>query len=404
MDRNITIESRSVPIRLKLLFLVHEDRFFWSHRLAVARAAQRNGYEVIVATRVQRCAEQIRGEGFRLIPLRLIRESYSPLNEFRAIQQMRQIYRNEDPDIVHHVALKPVLYGSISALGRKNIRAINALTGLGYLAASSTQKARFLRLLIWNFFRLFLNGPNQRVLVENPDDRQLLIEKLKVSPERIALIRGSGVDFHRFQPTAEPSGTPVVLLACRMVWIKGIVEFVEAAKMLRSKGLDARFVLAGDSDASSPSSVPREQLLEWQSSGPIEWWGHQTDMPRIFEQANLVCLPSHGGEGVPTVLMEAAASGRAIVTTDVPGCRDIVRNGVNGRLVPPGNAAALAEAIEELLKNSTMRLEMARRGREIAVNEFSQEIIAQQTLALYSELLKSRSPQVYKNHDATKAV
>lgn len=397
MDKNLKIGNHSAPILSKLLFLVHEDRFFWSHRLAIARAAQRNGYEVIVATRVHSYAEQIREEGFRLIPLRLVRESYSPLNELRAIRQMRQIYRTEDPDIVHHVALKPVLYGSISALGRKNIRAINALTGLGYLVASSTRKARFLRLVIWNFFRLFLNKPHQRVLVENPDDKQLLIEKLKVSPERIALIRGSGVDLSRFQPTAEPSGTPVVLLASRMLWIKGIREFVEAAKMLRSKGLNVRFVLAGDSDPSSPSSVPRQQLLEWQSSGSIEWWGHQPDMPRIFEQANLVCLPSHGGEGVPTVLMEAAASGRAIVTTDVPGCRDIVRQGINGRVVPPANSAALAEAIEELLKDPAIRLQMARRGREIVVNEFSEEMIAEQTLALYSELLRSRSPRVDKS-------
>lgn len=397
MDKNVTIEQRSALDRPKLLFLVHEDWFFWSHRLAVARAALQNGYEVIVATRVLGDAQKIRDEGFRLIPWRLIRESYSPLNEFRAIRQVRQIYSTEKPDIVYHVALKPILYGSLAALGRKHLRAINALTGLGYLAASSTRKARFLRLLIWNFFRLFLNKPHQRVLVENPDDKRLLIEKLKVPPERIALIRGSGVDLSRFQPTAEPSGTPVVLFASRMLWIKGIREFVEAAKVLRSKGLNARFVLAGGSDLGSPSCVPRHQLLEWHSSGSVEWWGHQPDMPQIFKQANLVCLPSHGGEGVPTVLMEAAASGRAIVTSDVPGCRDIVRHGVNGRIVPPGDAAALAEAIEELLKNSAMRLEMARRGREIAVNEFSQEMVAEQTLALYSELLNSRSPRVDKS-------
>jgi glycosyltransferase involved in cell wall biosynthesis len=397
LDKSLTFGNRFVPKRLKLLFLVTEDWFFWSHRLAVARAAQQNGYEVIVATRVHNCAEKIREEGFRLIPLRLIRESYSPLNELRAIRQMRQIYRSEDPDIVHHVALKPVLYGSISALGRKNIRAINALTGLGYLAASSTRKATFLRLLIWNFFRLFLTRPNQRVIVENLHDQQLLVNRLKVPLEKIALIRGSGVDLSRYQPTPEPLGTPVVLLASRMLWIKGIREFVEAAKMLRSKGLDARFVLVGDSDPSSPSSVAREQLLEWQNSGSIEWWGHQPDMPQIFRQANLVCLPSHGGEGVPTALMEAAASGRAIVTTDVPGCRDIVRQGINGRVVPPGNAAALAGAVEELLKDTAMRLQMARRGREIVVNEFSEDMIAEQTLALYNELLKSRSPRVDKS-------
>jgi glycosyltransferase involved in cell wall biosynthesis len=397
LDTDVTIEKRFALVRPKILFLVTEDWFFWSHRLAVARAAKRNGYDVIVATRVNSCAEQIRREGFRLIPLQLIRESYSPLNEFRAIRQVRQLYASEKPDIVYHVALKPILYGSIGVLGRNHLRAINALTGLGYLAASSSRKARFLRLLIWNFFRLFLTRPNQRVLVENLHDKQLLVKKLKVPPERIALIRGSGVDLTRFQPTAEPSGTPLVLLASRMLWIKGIREFVEAARMLRSKRLNARFVLAGDSDPSSPSCVPRQQLREWQSSGSIEWWGHQPDMPPIFKQANLVCLPSHGGEGVPTVLMEAAASGRAIVTTDVPGCRDIVRNGVNGRVVPPANAVALAEAIEELVKNPAMRLEMARRGREIVLNEFSEEMIAEQNLALCGELLGSRSPIVDKS-------
>jgi glycosyltransferase involved in cell wall biosynthesis len=301
---------------------------------------------------------------------------------------VRQIYASEKPDIVYHVALKPILYGSLGALGRNHIRAINALTGLGYLAASTTRKARFLRLLIWNFFRLFLNKSHQRVLVENPDDKQLLIEKLSVPPERIALIRGSGVDLARFQPTPEPSGTPVVLLASRMLWIKGIREFVEAAKMLRGKGIRARFVLAGDTDLSSPACVPRKQLLEWQSSESVEWWGHQPDMPRIFEQANLVCLPSHGGEGVPTVLMEAAASGRPIVTTDVPGCRDIVRQGINGTLVPPRDVAALAKAIEDLIKDPAMRLQMASRGREIAANEFSEEVVVHETLALYRELLR----------------
>jgi glycosyltransferase involved in cell wall biosynthesis len=394
LDENLRFKDRSVPKRLKLLFLVTEDWFFWSHRLAVARAAQQNGYQVVVATRVHDRAEQIRAEGFRLIPLQISRESYSPWNEFRTILQLRRIYASEQPDIAYHVALKPILYGSLGVLGRNDIRAINALTGLGYLAASSTPKAGFLRLLIWNCFKFLLNRPHQRVLVENPDDKQLLIEKLNVLPERIALIRGSGVDLARFKPTPEPFDTPVVLLASRMLWIKGIQEFVEAAKMLHSKGIKARFVLAGDTDLSSPTCVPRQQILEWQSSGAVEWWGYQPDMPRVFEQANLVCLPSHGGEGVPTVLMEAAASGRPIVTTDVPGCRDIVRRGLNGILVPPRNSHALAEAIDKLLKNPSMRLEMARHGREIVVNEFSQEMIAEQSLKLYKELLNSRQSNV----------
>jgi glycosyltransferase involved in cell wall biosynthesis len=382
------VNNQVAPARPKLLFLIAEDWFFWSHRLHVARTALLDGYEVIVATSVNSCEKEIRDEGFRFIPLKLMRHSYSPLTELRVIHQLRQIYKHEAPDIVYHLALKPILYGSIAGMGRKNIRTINALAGLGYLAGSSTRKANFLRLPIWNAFRFFLNRRNQRVLVENQDDKQLLVTRLRVPPDRITIIRGSGVDLSRFQPTTEPAGTPLVLLASRMLWIKGIRDFVEAAKLLRDKGIAARFVLAGDTDLGNFSCIPRQQLLEWHNSRVVEWWGHQHEMTSVFEQANLVCLPSHGGEGVPTVLMEAAASGRAIVTTDVPGCRDIVRQGVNGILVPPRNAQTLSQAIEKLLKDPVMRLRMGSRSREIAAREFSQDEVAQQTLALCRELLR----------------
>jgi glycosyltransferase involved in cell wall biosynthesis len=376
-------------MRPKLLFLIAEDRLFWSHRLPIARAALRSGFEVTIATRVCGKAQMIRDEGFRLIPLQLVRGSYAPLNELRAIHELRQVYHTEHPDIVHHVALKPVLYGSIAALGRKEIRVINALTGLGYLATSSSLKARLLGLPIWNTLRFLLNRANSQVLLQNQDDKQLLVTKLRVSPEKVTVIRGSGVDMSLFLPTPEPVGIPIVLLASRMLWIKGIAEFVEAANLLRSKGITARFVLAGDRDLNSPSNIPAQQLLEWQRSGAVEWWGHHQEMSQIFKQANIVCLPSHGGEGVPKVLIEAAASGRAIVTTDVSGCRDIVRQGINGTLVPPRNVAALAKAIEDLFKDPGMRLQMASRGREIAANEFSEEVVVHETLALYRELLRS---------------
>jgi glycosyltransferase involved in cell wall biosynthesis len=379
-------------MRPRLLLLITEDRFLWSHRLPIARAALQDGYEVIIATRVNGDAQRILDEGFRLFPLRLARESYSLINEFRAIRELRQIYRAERPDIVHHVALKPVLYGSIAALGRDGMRVINALTGLGYLATSSSLRAKFLRLPIWNALRFLLNRPNHQVLLQNQEDKQLLVSRLKVCPEKITIIQGSGVNMNLFQPAPEPVGIPIVLLASRMLWIKGIREFVEAANLLKRKGVTARFVLAGDSDPNSPSAIPRQQLLNWQISGAVEWWGHQQEMSEIFKQVNVVCLPSQGGEGVPKVLIEAAASGRAIVATDVPGCRDLVHQGVNGLLVPPKNAPALSKAIEDLLKNPVMRLQMANRGREIAVSEFSEDVVVNQTLALYRELLRS-NPQ-----------
>ncbi len=258
----------------------------------------RAGYEVVVAARVRDHAQRIREAGFRLIPLELMRESYSPLRELRAIRQLRRIYRTEKPDIVHHVALKPVLYGSIAALGTKDIKVVNALVGLGYLVSSASFKARVLRFSIWRSLRFLLNRPYSRVLLQNDDDRQLLVDQVSVPPEKTIVIRGSGVDTKTFQPTAEPSGDPVVLLAARMLWIKGIGDFVEAASLLKARNVGARFVLAGDTDVCSPSGISPLQLQEWQGSGIVEWWGHQDEMHSVLQRVNIVCLPSHGGEGV----------------------------------------------------------------------------------------------------------
>jgi len=373
--------------RPKILFVVAEDWYFWSHRRPIAAAALQNGYDVYVATRVGDCGEKIIGAGFRLIPLRLNRSSYSLFYELRTVRQLRSIYRQVKPDIVHHIALKPVLYGSMAALGERRTQVINAFAGLGYLVSSMSFKARALKQVLWKIFRFLLNRPNSFLLLQNREDRDLLVADVGVLPEKTTIIRGSGVDIHEFQATAELPGVPIVLLSSRMLWIKGISDFVDAAKLLRARGVNARFVLAGDTDLGSPGAIPREKLQEWQNAGSVEWWGHQQSMPQMLQQATLVCLPSHGGEGVPKALIEAAASERAIVATDVPGCRDIVRHGINGLLVATKNPAALADAIATLLNDASLRAEMGRRGRKIAVNEFSEEKVIQQTLALYRKLL-----------------
>jgi glycosyltransferase involved in cell wall biosynthesis len=373
--------------RPKILFVVAEDWYFWSHRRPIAAAALQNGYDVYVATRVGDCGEKIIGAGFRLIPLRLNRSSYSLFYELRTVRQLRSIYRQVKPDIVHHIALKPILYGSMAALGDRRMQVINAFAGLGYLVSSTSFKARALKQVLWKIFRFLLNRPNSFLLLQNREDRDLLVADVGVLPEKTTIIRGSGVDIHEFQATAELPGVPIVLLSSRMLWIKGISDFVDAAKLLRARGVNARFVLAGDTDLGSPGAIPREKLQEWQNAGSVEWWGHQQSMPQMLQQATLVCLPSHGGEGVPKALIEAAASERAIVATDVPGCRDIVRHGINGLLVATKNPAALADAIATLLNDASLRAEMGRRGRKIAVNEFSEEKVIQQTLALYRKLL-----------------
>lgn len=376
-------------MRPKLLFVFSDDRFFWSHRLPIAEAALANGYEVIIATGVYKYAEEIRSKGFRLIPLKLTRKTGSVFTELSAVRQLKQIYSQERPDIIHQVAIKAVLFGSMAALGGPDVPIVNALTGLGYLVASSSANATVIRSVVWKVLGFFFRRPHQLLLVENEQDKELLVGKLRVASEKIVVTRGSGVNVNIFRAVPEPDGVPIVVLASRMLWIKGVQEFVNAAQILRTRGVSARFVLAGDSDHNNPSCVPRQQLLDWQTSGAAEWWGHQEDMPGMFQKVNLVCLPSHGGEGVPKVLMEAAACGRAIVTTQVPGCRDIVQQGVNGLLVGPKNVIALADAIERLVENRNERQQMGHYGRQVAIREYSEDAVIRETLELYGRLLRT---------------
>lgn len=386
-------ESINSPTRRrKLLFVIAEDWYFWSHRLRLAQVAKQNGYDVIVATRVQEYNERISKEGFRVVPLTISREGYSPFRELATVQELRRLYRSERPDIVHQVALKPILYGSLAALKMRHIQVVNNLAGQGFLRTSASIKARLLRLVIWSAFRLLLRQPQSWSLVQNEDDYQFLARQIGVEAKNIYLVRGSGVDLQQFRPSPEPSGDPVVLLASRMLWNKGVREFVEAAKLVRSRGILAHFVLAGRTDPSSPAAIPEQQLMEWHNAGLVQWWGHCEDMPTIMARANLVCLPSYA-EGIPKVLLEAAASGRAIVTTDVAGCRDVVRDKVNGRLVPARDSARLADAIIDLLNNPTMRQRMGQWGRKIAESEFSQELVTGQILDVYQQIIGNRIPQ-----------
>lgn len=370
----------------KLLFLVTEDWYFCSHRLPPARAAKAAGYEVVVATRVNRHGGAIIAEGFRLVPIGLRRKSRNPLRELAAIAEIVGIYLRERPDVVHHVALKPVLYGSIAARIARVPSVVNALAGLGFVFSSKTLMARLLRAFVVRVFRVLLNSGRGVLIVQNPDDMAMHVTGGMVAPERVRLIRSSGVDIERFAPTPEPVDTPVVMLPSRMLWGKGVGEFVESAQLLRARGVVARFVLVGDSDLENPAAIPVAQLELWRDSGVVEWWGRREDMPQVLAQASIVCLPSAYGEGVPKVLLEAAACGRALVTTDAPGCREIVRHGENGLLVPLRDAMGLAQAIEKLLGDPGLRAAMGKRGRRLVEAEFSESKVAEQTLAVYREM------------------
>jgi glycosyltransferase involved in cell wall biosynthesis len=237
-----------------------------------------------------------------------------------------------------------------------------------------------LRDFIKLFYRLVLN--NTWVIFQNPDDRAAFLESHLVDPKKVTLIRGSGVDIRRFSPRPEPPGIPLVVLPARLLWDKGVGEFVTAARMLQTEGLHVRFALVGDGDDENPASVSASQLRAWENGGVIEWWGWQENMQDVYAQAAIVCLPSYR-EGLPKTLIEAAACGRPIITSDVPGCREVVRQGENGLLVPARDASALAEALKDLLQNPKERLEMGKRGRIIAEKEFSMNLVISQTLAFY---------------------
>lgn len=373
---------------MKLLFVVADDWYFLSHRLPLALAALREGFEVLVATRVRTKGKEILDAGFRLIPLEHLKRETHSLDELRAIRELRAIYQREKPDIVHVVALKPILYGNIAALGLP-LKIVNAFAGLGYLASSNSPKAWTLRTVIWKAMRFLLNRPHSFTILQNFEDRDFAVDTLGMTSENTEVIMGSGVDLDLFRPLPQPTNIPIVMLPSRMLWNKGVAEFVAAAELLTSTGVHARFVLVGDTDEGSPSAIPRSKLAEWNDSGSIEWWGKMDDMQNVLPQASIICLPSYR-EGIPKVLIEAAACGRPIVTTDVPGCRDVVQHYVNGMLVPAKNTEVLALTIRVLLGNSDLCARMGDAGRKIAAH-FSQDVVIEKTLVRYGRLTNSGS-------------
>lgn len=372
----------------RVFYLVTEDWYFCSHRLNLARAARAAGYDITVVTRVQEHGDVIRREGFRLVPVDFARNASSPWRDLRTLCAILRIYRAEKPDLVHHVALKPVLLGSLAATAAGLPRVINALTGLGHVFTSRGLGTKLLRQPVRITLGWLLCRANSWVILQNWDDAQMLTREGMVCPERVSIIRGSGVDTRRFSPSPEPPGPPVVVLAARMLADKGVREFVEAARLLHGQAVEARFVLIGDRDPQNPSALQAETLDEWQRSGVVEWWGTHEDMAEVFRGCHVVCLPSYR-EGLPKVLIEAAACGRAIVTTDVPGCREVVRNGVNGYLVPARDGRRLSQALRSLIEAADLRVRMGEQGREIAVSEFADERVIRETLALYARVLAS---------------
>ncbi len=369
----------------RILYVVNSANFLLTHRLSLARAARDSGYEVHIAAPYDADSRQaIESEGFSFHALPITRRGMNPVRELFTVWKLYRLYRDVRPDIVHHVTIKPVLYGGIAARLAMVDAVVNAVSGLGYVFITKGIRAALLRIVVKQGYRLALGHRNSRTIFQNSDDMELFTESRLVRKDRAVLIRGSGVDLERYKPLPEKPGTPVVLFAGRLLKDKGLMEYLEAARLVRERGVNARFIVAGAIDAGNPSSIAAHEISEWERNGVVEYIGQCQDMSSRMAHAHIVCLPSYR-EGLPRVLIEAAACGRAIVATDVPGCREIVRHGINGLLIQPRDAASLSDAIQQLIQNPSLRALMAAEGRRLA-HAFSEKRVVQETLMLYAAL------------------
>jgi glycosyltransferase involved in cell wall biosynthesis len=375
----------------RLLFIVSEDWYFVSHRLHLAQAALRVGYEVGLITRVSSQRDAIESAGITVIDWNIIRRSGHPWQEFKSLVHLWRGIRSFQPDLVHAVAVKPVVYAAL-ACRLSGVKArVSALGGLGFIFSSSKKSARLLRPFIVSLFRFALGGKKSLLILQNPDDSKLLLSAGVISKKQMRLIRGAGVDTDAFAPAQILVKNPMIILPARMLWDKGVGEFVDAARHIKAQKPNVRFVLVGTPDDQNPESVPVEQLSKWNGEGIVEWWGRMDNMPEVYNQGTVVCLPSSYGEGLPKSLLEAASCGLPIVTYDVPGCREVVQDQVNGFLVPLRDSQRMIKALMELLDNPDLCAQMGKAGREMVLNEFSQELVADQTMKVWEELLGSRS-------------
>lgn len=365
---------------MKVLYLVPDDRYFWTHRRGLALAAKEAGAEVVVAVPKGVYSDRIESLGVRLEPVSL-RRTGGMRQAWRGFWSVLRMYRRERPDVVHHVSMRAVLAGSLAARFTGVPCRINLVTGLGSVFES--RRGLLKRGVLWAYRFLLFGSKGGMVVFQNPEDRSFFLDHGLVEPGQTTLIPGSGVDLTDLKRRdRQPPDPVVVVCAARLIADKGIRELVGAVRLLRQGGAAIRLWLVGDPDPGNPTSLTETELRSWQEDGLAELWGWREDIPQVLAQAHIACLPSYR-EGLPKFLLEAAAVGLPIVTTDVPGCRSCVQNNGNGLLVPARNVDLLADALSILMKNRDLREKMGGIGRSLVEQSLSQAAIIKQTLALY---------------------
>lgn len=374
-------------MKKKLLFVVNVDWFFVSHRLPIALQSMKEGYEVHLVCAITDKGDYLKELGIIVHPLAFSRSGKSINNEVVTAIKLYRLIKLIKPDLLHLITIKPVLYGGIIARLANVPSVVSAISGLGFLFVQRAGlSAKLFRSAILVLYRLAMGHANQRVIFQNPIDRDALIDSGGVIKDKVRMIRGSGVNLSDYPMISEIKGIPVIVMASRLLRDKGVIEFIEAARILKSNGVDACFQIAGEPDLGNPESVAMEQVKSWQNEDLVEFLGYRADISHIFSQAHIIVLPSYR-EGFPKVLIEAAACGRAVVTTDVPGCRDAIVPNVTGLLVPPRDAEALAQAVEKLILDEALRQQMGKDGRNLAELEFGIEKVVANHLFIYQELI-----------------
>ncbi|MGH8114510.1 MAG: glycosyltransferase family 4 protein [Rhodanobacteraceae bacterium] len=375
----------------KVILFANTDWYLFNFRRSLALALQAEGYDVLLLSPSGEYGPRLRALGLRWQPLTMNRRSVNPLRETALLVRVAALLRHERPALLHNFTIKSAVYGSLAARMARVPARINAVDGLGYVFASNDRKARVLRPAVRALLRSALRGRNTRLILQNPDDMAAFEQFNLVESNRVRLIPGAGVDCTRFTPRAtrrRAAGQPVrILLAARLLWEKGIAEYAKAAKTLRAQGRDVRFLLAGTPDPGNPAAVPEATLREWVAEGVLEWLGHVGNMRELYASVDIVVLPSYYREGIPTSLTEGAACGLPLITTDMPGCREVVTDGEDGLLIQPRDAEALASAITRLLDSPELAARLGHAARAKALDVFDEQIIIRRTLDVYRRLL-----------------
>ena len=369
----------------RILFLVNSPAFFVSHRLPLAIAAKEEGYDVHVATMPGKSINRISSAGLTHHVLPLTRSGRNPLKELLVFAAIYKLFCQLKPNLVHLVTIKPVLYGGLAARLAGVPGVVAAISGLGFLFIARGGKATLVRFGVRIFYRLAFGKRNLCVIFQNLDDCNSFIESGVLTAEKAVLIKGSGVDLSDYTPTEKPTEPPTVIMASRLLRDKGVNEYVEALQLIKDRGIDAKFLLVGDLDLHNPASITVGELDRIREGGCVELLGYREDISELFAASSIVVLPSYR-EGLPKVLVEAAAAGRAVVTTDVPGCRDAINPGISGLLVPVRNTQALADAIQRLIEDYELCCSMGNQGRRLAESQFSIEKIVKDHLDVYRSL------------------